>query len=106
MFPTIDKRKTGINLQKIMARKNLTVRDVKEYLGLGSVQSVYHWLNGISLPTVDNLYALSELFRMPVDRLICGNRSARVESISWRKHDAYCRRMFIYYLKMRERDIA
>lgn len=106
MFPTIDKRKTGINLQKIMARKNLTVRDVKEYLGLGSVQSVYHWLNGISMPTVDNLYALSELFQMPVDRLICGNKSVRPGTASWKKHDAYCRRVLTYYLKLRERDIA
>lgn len=106
MFPTIDRRKTGINLQKIMAQRNLTVRDVKEYLGLGSVQSVYHWLNGISLPTVDNLYALSELFRLPVDRLICGNRSVKAPDSSRRKRDAHCRRMLIYYLKMREKDIA
>lgn len=106
MFPTIDKRKTGINLQKIMARKNLTVRDVKEYLGLGSVQSVYHWLNGISMPTVDNLYALSELFQMPIDKLICGNRPAEVMKISRRIRDAHYKRMLSYFLKLQEKEIA
>ena len=30
---------------------------------------------GNSLPTIDNLYALSELFQMPVDEMICGNRT-------------------------------
>lgn len=106
MFPTIDKRKTGVNLQKIMMQKNLTVRDVKEYLGLGSVQSVYHWLNGISMPTVDNLYALSELFQMPVDRLICGSKMAGNAEIWQEAHRAYRRRMLLYYLKIKERDIA
>ena len=73
MFPTIDKRRTGIQLRKMMDERGLTVKDIQKYLCLGSVQSVYHWLNGISLPTIDNLYALSELFQIPVDEMLCGN---------------------------------
>lgn len=46
MFPTIDKRKTGVQLRKIKDDKGLSVKDVQQYLGLGSVQSVYHWLSG------------------------------------------------------------
>ena len=61
MFPIIDKRKTGINIRRIMDMRGLTVKDVQEYLELGSVQSIYHWINGISMPTIDNLYALSDL---------------------------------------------
>ena len=45
-----------------MDQHKLTVKAVQQFLGLGSAQSIYHWLNGISLPTIDNLYALSELF--------------------------------------------
>ena len=67
MFPAIDKRKTGIYLRRIMDERGLSVKDVQQYLGIGSVQSVYHWLNGLSMPTIDNLYALRELFQMPVD---------------------------------------
>ena len=74
MIPTINMKATGIRLKRIMKMYGFTVKDVQQYLGLGSVQSVYHWLNGISLPTVDNLYALSELFQMPMDELVCGNR--------------------------------
>ena len=53
MFPIIDKRKTGINIRRIMDMRGLTVKDVQEYLELGSVQSIYHWINGISMPTID-----------------------------------------------------
>lgn len=75
MYPVIDKRETGINIRRIMDHHKLTVKDVQQFLGLGSAQSIYHWLNGISLPTIDNLYALSELFQMPMDDLICGSRT-------------------------------
>lgn len=75
MFPLINKRETGINLRRIMDRLGLSARDVQEYLGLGCVQSVYRWLDGQSMPTVDNLYALSELFQMPMDEIVCGNRA-------------------------------
>ena len=74
MFPTIDKKETGIRLKKLMEQRGITAKDIRQYLHLGSVQSVYHWLNGISLPTIDNLYALSYLFQVPVDDMICGNR--------------------------------
>ena len=74
LFPVIDKKKTGIHLRRIMDERALSVKDVQQYLGLGSIQSVYHWLNGISMPTIDNLYALSELFQLPVDEMLCGNR--------------------------------
>ena len=70
-FPVIDNRATGINLRRIMDARNLSVKDLKEYLGLGSIQSIYHWLNGICLPSIDNLYALSCLFQLPMDDLIC-----------------------------------
>ena len=75
MFPLINKRETGIQLRRIMDRLGLSARDVQEYLGLGCVQSVYRWLDGQSMPTVDNLYALSELFQMPMDEIVCGNRA-------------------------------
>lgn len=76
MFPLINKRETGINLRRVMDERGITVRDVQEYLGLGSVQSVYHWLNGLSMPTIDNLYALSVLFQLPIDEMVCGNRTS------------------------------
>ena len=93
MFPTIDKRSTGIQLRKMMDERGLTVKDIQKYLCLGSVQSVYHWLNGISLPTVDNLYALSELFQTPVDEMLCGNRHP---FCSGKKQSQY-KRLWAYY---------
>ncbi len=74
MYPTIDMKATGMRIHQIMNQRKLTVKDVQKYLNLSSVQSIYHWLNGQSMPTVDNLYALSELFQLPVDMNIVRNR--------------------------------
>ena len=73
-FPIIDPVKTGCNIRRIMQLRGITVKDVQTFLELSTVQSVYHWLNGKSLPSIDNIYALSELLEIQIDDLLIGNR--------------------------------
>ena len=98
MFPSIKKRETGVNIRRMMDERGLTVKDIQKYLQLGSVQSVYHWLNGLSLPTVDNLYALSHLFQVPVDDMLCGTRPR----IFTGENQAQIKRLYAYYEKLNE----
>ena len=98
MLPVVNKRETGVNLRRMMDERGLTVKDIQQYLNLGSVQSVYHWLNGISLPTVDNLYALSYLFKVPVDDILCGTRP----KIFTGENQAQLKRLYAYYEKLHE----
>ena len=74
MTIAIDKVRTGQQIRLLMEKRGVTVRDVKNALSLACVQSVYHWLDGQSMPTLDNLYALSDLLKVPIDMLVCGNR--------------------------------
>lgn len=98
MLPLVDKRETGVNIRRMMDERGFTVKDIQYYLNLGSVQSVYHWLNGISLPTVDNLYALSHLFKVPIDDMLCGTRSR----IFTGENQAQIKRLYAYYEKLNE----
>lgn len=82
-----------------MDKRDLAVKDVQHYLGLGSVQSVYHWLNGVSLPSVDHLYALSQLFQVPVDEMLCGNRRLFTDN-------PQCKRLYAYYTRLDELRVA
>ena len=77
MFPVIDRIGTGRRIRQLMDARHITARDVQEHLALESVQGVYYGLNGRSLPTVDNLYALSQLLEVPMDAMICGSRTCR-----------------------------
>jgi len=57
-----------IIIRRIIVNQGLTVKNVKSILGLGCLQSIYRWMNGANVPSIDNLYALSNLFQMPVDK--------------------------------------
>ena len=82
MFPLINKRETGVNLRRIMDMRGITPKDVQEYLGLGCVQSVYRWTDGVNMPTIDNLYALSKLLQVPIDAIVRGNRALIAPNIN------------------------
>ena len=104
MFPTINKKETGVNLRRIMDMRGVKPKDIQEYLGFGCVQSVYRWLDGVSMPTVDNLYALSKMLQVPMDSIVCGN-AGRTKSngcISYGSGE----KSYTYYKKMRELNAA
>lgn len=73
-YPVIDSKATGARIRELRLINHLTVEAVAEYMGFESPQAVYKWQRGDSLPTVDNLYALSRLFNTTVDDIIRGNR--------------------------------
>lgn len=77
-YPVIDMKETGRRLRQLIKARRLTVRDVQDSLGLTASQTVYHWFNGRSLPSIDNLYALSLLTETPLDQLVCGSRERLV----------------------------
>ena len=101
MFPTINLRETGINLHRIMDKRGITPKDIKEFLNLGSIQTVYNWCNGLNMPTIDNLYALSQLLRVPIDVIICGNRKTIMPELVVIEN-ARDRRLYTYYKKINE----
>ena len=91
----LDMEKTGHRIKDIMIAKGLSVKDVQTYLELSTPQSIYHWFDGMSIPTIDNIYSLSELFQLPVDAMLVGNRQYKINSIFL---DERYRRIMTYYL--------
>ena len=100
MFPTINLRKTGINLHRIMDKRGITPKDIKKFLNLGSIQTVYNWCNGLNMPTIDNLDALSQLLHVTIDEIICGNRKAIISEPIVIIENARTRRLYAYYKQL------
>lgn len=69
-YPIIDVRATGRKIQQLREEKNLSVQEVSDYMGFMQPQAVYKWQSGKTLPTVDNLYALSKLFETTIEEII------------------------------------
>lgn len=72
-IPKFDSREIGQNLRSLMKQHDMTVKDLQKILGLSCPQTIYHWLNGDSVPTIDNLYNLSHHFDICINELLMGH---------------------------------
>ena len=75
---------------------NFIVYHYPKFLGFSTSQSIYHWFSGRNMPTIDNLYALSDLFHVPVDSMLCGSQDDKWYFIG---HNS-CHRLLLYYEKL------
>lgn len=69
-YPDIDPIYTGCKIKKLMDDNGYDVSDLQEYLHLGWPQSIYRWLSGKKLPTLEQVYALSTLFKVHMEDII------------------------------------
>jgi transcriptional regulator with XRE-family HTH domain len=70
MIPMIDTIGTGRNITVLRKRAGLSVADLQDIFGFATPQAIYKWQHGDSLPTVDNLVALSAIFSVPIDSIL------------------------------------
>ena len=68
---------TGQNIRQKMELAGVTIQDIRNALSFTTPHTIYRWLAGDSLPSMENLYALSELLDTPIDGLIVGNREKK-----------------------------
>ena len=66
----VDMKKTGAHIKKLFEERNISVIEIRNELGLKSKQSVYRWYDGKAMPTIDHLYTLSRMLKVPVDELL------------------------------------
>lgn len=69
-YPVIDPIATGENIVRLRKERGLSVKEMQGFFGFEEPQAIYQWQWGKSLPSVDNLYALSTLFEVPMDSII------------------------------------
>ena len=69
-MPTIDVELTGERIKMLMDERGMSVKDVREKLGDGSLVAIYKWINGQRLPSIDNLVILSRIFGVPVEKIL------------------------------------
>ncbi len=88
---------TGMQIRRLCKEKGKTVRDIQEYLGLACPQSVYRWMKGLSLPSLDHLYALAECLGVEIGALVVGEQC---RGCSWLRRKDF--RILQYYRLWRE----
>lgn len=68
--PIIDIKATGDHIYHLMTINNLSVKSLQEMMGLSTPPSIYKWIRGKCLPTIDNLVILAHIFDCKIDDII------------------------------------
>lgn len=69
-MPTIDLTATGLKIKETITKKGLTVKEIAKMFGFASPYPVYKWINGQSLPALDNLVILAKVMGVTMDDLV------------------------------------
>lgn len=85
-FPAIDMIATGKNIIRLRKKQGLSVSDLQEYFGFEAPQAIYKWQQGKSLPSTDNLYALSEMFGVSMNEILVPMFQIVPQDESWGDH--------------------
>ena len=72
MCPTIQINMiaTGHNISRMRKEKGITIKQIQEQMGFNTPQAIYKWQNGSTLPSLENLVVLAELFNTSIEELI------------------------------------
>lgn len=69
----LDPYLVGQRIKRLCVKQALTPKMIVEQLGLASVQSVYNWYSGRTMPRIDNLVPLADLLGVSIDYLLHGS---------------------------------
>ena len=68
--PMINLEKTGMNIKQMRVEKGMSVQKLADVMEFEAVQAVYNWQSGKTLPSLENLKLLSELFEKPMEEIL------------------------------------
>ena len=68
--PRFDIVASGERMREIRRQRNISVKQVMEYMGFESTQAVYKWEAGKCYPQADNLVALAILYNVSLMELL------------------------------------
>ena len=67
---TINLIATGNNIKCLRDAAGLNTKDLQVVFGFRTPQAIFKWYRGETLPTVDNLVILAELFGVKIDDIL------------------------------------
>ena len=69
-IPTINMIKTGERITQLRKESGLSVKQLQEIFGFATPQAIYKWQRGETMPSLDNMAALTVLLRVKLDDIV------------------------------------
>lgn len=70
----VDVEGTGKRIKALMVERNISAIDIQKRLNLSVPYGVYKWLYGMSLPKIDHLVILADMFGVTMDDIVATKR--------------------------------
>ena len=70
MIPAINMSATGAHIRELIDQRGYSVKDIQQRFGFYTPQAVYKWINGDTLPTLDNLVILASILEVNIDDIL------------------------------------
>ncbi len=61
---------TGNNIIRLRKEKGISVKQIQEAMGFNTPQAIFKWQRGETMPTLDNIIVLSELFQTTIEEIV------------------------------------
>ena len=69
-LPRINMAETGANITALRKSRNISVKYMQEVLGFNTPQAIFKWQRGETLPSLDNLVILAEIFGVTINEIV------------------------------------
>ena len=66
----INMKETGNNISHMRKEKGITIRQIQEEMGFNTPQAIYKWQAGATLPSLENLVVLAEMFETTIAEIV------------------------------------
>ena len=73
---TVDSIQTGKNIKTIIRQKGMKIVDIQSAFGFNTPQAIYKWFRGDSIPTIDNIVMMTEIFGCRMDEIVAVKKTA------------------------------
>ena len=73
-MPIIDMKATGVNIKSMIKQNGFKIADVQARCGFNTPQAIFKWMRGDTVPTIDNLIILADMFDTTIDKIIIVTR--------------------------------
>lgn len=67
---TIDIKATGRRIHMMVNEAGISKREIQDACGFTTINPIYKWVNGKSIPSIDHLVVLADLLGVTLDELL------------------------------------
>lgn len=99
-YPNIDMKKTGIRIKYLLEKSGYTVKQIQEFLCLSCPQPIYRWFKGKNLPSLNHVYALSKLLRVPMEEMLVPLGENQISWLVENTEQTELKRWLVYYHRL------